>query len=105
MIATGNELYMVSDGGIASCLDAKTGKAHWSERLGGGHSASPILANGRIYFVSEPGVVNVVAADKEYKLLASNKLGERSLASPAVADGALFIRTSNHLWRFEKQQD
>ena len=105
MIATGNELYMVSDGGIASCLDAKTGKAHWSERLGGGHSASPILANGRIYFVSEPGVVNVVAADKEYKLLASNKLGERSLASPAVADGALFVRTSNHLWRFEKQEN
>lgn len=103
MLTVGNELYMVSDGGIASCIDSQTGKVHWQERLGGGHSASPIDSRQRIYFVSEAGVVNVVAAKKEFKLLATNKLGERSLASPAVADGALFIRTAGHLWRFENQ--
>jgi len=103
MLVTGEELYMVSDGGIASCVDAKTGKIHWSERLGGGHSASPIFSKGRIYFTSETGVVNVVSAGKNYKLLATNKLNERSLASPAVADNALFIRTTDHLWRFEQQ--
>lgn len=101
MVLTGNELFMVSDGGIASCVDAKSGEVHWSERLGGGCSASPILADGKLYVVNEAGTVYVVAAEKEFKLLAKNALGEKSLASPAVADGALFIRTAGHLWRFE----
>jgi outer membrane protein assembly factor BamB len=98
-LALGNELYLVSDGGIASCLDAKTGKAHWTERLGGGFSASPATAEGRIYFVSEAGVVFVIKAGTAYQLLARNELGERSLASPALIDDSIFIRTEAHLWR------
>ena len=101
MILTGNELFMVSDGGIASCVDAKSGEVHWSERLGGGCSASPILANGKLYQVNEAGTVYVLEAGKEFKLLSKKSLGERSLASPAVAHGALYIRTTDHLWRFE----
>ena len=101
MVLTGNELFMVSDGGIASCVDAKSGEVHWSERLGGGCSASPILANGKLYVVNEAGTVYVVDAGKEFNVLSKKSLGERSLASPAVADGALFIRTTGHLWRFQ----
>jgi len=56
-------------------------------------------AEGRIYFQNEDGTVYVVRADKTYELLATNELGERSLASPAVTDGALILRTENHLWR------
>ena len=92
---------MVSDGGIASCVDAKNGELHWSERLGGGCSASPILANGKLYQVNEAGTVYVLEAGKEFNLLSKKSLGERSLASPAVAQGALYIRTAGHLWRFE----
>lgn len=99
MILDGEELYFVSDAGVASCVDARTGKVHWSERLGGGFSASPILADGRLYFQNEEGVGYVVKAGREFRLLARNELGERSLASPAASEGALFIRTEGHLYR------
>jgi outer membrane protein assembly factor BamB len=98
----GNELYMVSDGGIASCLNALTGDVFWSERLGGGFSASPVAAEGRIYFVNESGTTFVLRAGKTFELLAKNDLNERSLASPALDEGALFIRTESHLWRIGK---
>jgi outer membrane protein assembly factor BamB len=100
-LALGNELYIVSDGGVASCLDAKTGNILWNERLGGGFSASPVSAENRIYFQNESGVGFVVAAGTNYQLLAKNDLGERSLASPAVIDNAIFIRTESHLWRVQ----
>jgi outer membrane protein assembly factor BamB len=99
LLLVGDELYMVSDGGIASCLDAKTGVVHWSERVGGNFSSSPIDANGRIYFQNEEGIATVVAAGKKFEVLAKNDLGERTLASYAVAEDALFIRTASHLWR------
>lgn len=95
----GDELYMVSDGGIASCLNALTGDVYWSERLGGGFSASPVAAEGRIYCVNESGVTSVVRAGKTFEILATDDLGERSLASPALDDGSIFIRTESHLWR------
>lgn len=99
MLALGDDLYFISDGGIANCVDAKTGKVHWTHRLDGGFSASPVEAEGRIYFQNEDGVGYVVQAGRTFTLLAENDLGERSLASYAVADGALFIRTESHLWR------
>ncbi len=101
MLAVGDELYMVSDGGIGSCVDARTGKVHWQERLGGSYSSSPIVSKGRIYYTNETGAVKVVKATKKFELLVTNELGERTLASPAVADNALFYRTEKHLWRFE----
>ena len=98
-LVLGDEVYFVSDAGIASCADARTGDVHWSERLGGGFSASPVAAEGRVYFQNEAGVGFVVKAGKTFELLAKNDLGERSLASYAVADGALFIRTETRLWK------
>ncbi len=100
-LLVGNELYVVSDGGVASCLDAKTGQVHWQERVGGNHSASPIHANGRIYFFSEEGNVSVVEAGRVFRVLAQNPLGERTLASCAVTGDALIVRTAGHLYRFE----
>lgn len=101
-IVVGDEIYFVSDSGIASCLDAKTGSLHWSERLGGGFSASPIFAEGRIYFLSEEGVGTVLKAGKTFEVLAKNELGERTLASPAVTDHTIFLRSKSHLWRIGK---
>jgi outer membrane protein assembly factor BamB len=101
-LVIGDKLYLVSDGGIASCFDAGTGKMHWSERLGGGFSASPVAAEGRIYFQNESGVGYVMKAGTKYELLAKNDLGERSLASPAILDNCIFIRTESHLWRIGK---
>jgi outer membrane protein assembly factor BamB len=99
MIVVGDELYFVSVAGIASCADARTGKIHWSERLGGNFSASPIATEGRLYFFNETGTAYVVNASKQYELLATNALGEATLASPVPADGVLFVRSESHLWR------
>jgi outer membrane protein assembly factor BamB len=100
-LVVGDELYLVSDGGMASCLDAKTGEVHWQERLGGHFSASPIAADGKIYVQSEEGVGVVFKAGKRFEIVAKNDLGEHSLASYAAADGALFIRTEKHVYRIQ----
>lgn len=99
MLLVGDELYFVSDGGIASCVDARTGKVHWQERIGGGFSASPVFADGRIYFQDEEGNATVIQPGKELVKLATNRLGERTLASYAVTDGSFFIRTESQLFR------
>lgn len=101
-VVVGDEVYFVSDAGIATCADAKTGTVHWSERLGGGFSASPVAAEGRVYFQNEVGVGFVVKAGKIYELLATNDLGERTLASYAVADGTLFIRSESRLRKIQR---
>jgi outer membrane protein assembly factor BamB len=98
-VVVGDEIYFVSDAGIATCATARTGDVLWSERLKGNFSASPVAIEGRIYFQNETGVGFVVKAAPTYELLATNDLGERSLASYAVADGALYIRTEGHLWK------
>jgi len=98
MLLVGDELYFVSDAGIASCVDARTGRVHWTERVGGNYSASPLLADGRIYLQNEEGIGVVLAPGKTFHQLARNSLAERSLASYAVTDGALFIRTEAHLY-------
>jgi outer membrane protein assembly factor BamB len=98
-IVIGDELYFVSDSGIATCLDARTGSLHWSERIGGGYSASPVAAEGRIYFQNEAGLGTVLRAGKTFEVLAKNDLAERTLASPAVTDGALFLRSESNVWR------
>jgi outer membrane protein assembly factor BamB len=101
MIVTGGLLFYVSDNGTATCADAATGKVHWAHRFGGGFSASPLLAEGRVYLQNESGVGYVVKADKTFQLLAENDLAERSLASYAADDNALYIRTDSHLWKIE----
>jgi outer membrane protein assembly factor BamB len=101
LILGGDDLFMVSDAGIATCVDAKTGMQHWQERIGGNYSASPVLADGKVYFQSEQGVGTVIKADRKFEALAKNDLKEPTLASYGVADGALFLRTEKHLYRFE----
>lgn len=98
-LLVGNELYMVSDNGIATCVDAKTGQELWRARLGGNHSASPIYADGKIYFLSEEGESVVIAPGRELKHLATNQLEGPTLASMAVSSGSLFIRSATHLYR------
>ena len=102
-ILVGDELYIVNDFGIATCVDALTGDIHWQERLGGNHSASPVFAGGRIYFQNERGVTTVLAPGTEFDVLARNRLDGSTLASMAVSDGALFFRTDTHLYRIEEQ--
>jgi len=102
-LLAGDELYIVSDRGIASCLDAKTGAVHWSERLPGAYSASPMLANGMVYFLNEEGTATVVKAEKTYQHVARSEVKERTLASFAAVDGALYLRTDKHLMRIEEK--
>jgi outer membrane protein assembly factor BamB len=95
---------MLSDNGIASCLDAKTGNPYWQVRLGGNHSASPIYADGRIYFLSEEGESVVIAPGKKYQVLATNQLDGQTLASMAVSSGSIFVRSQTHLYRLSNRQ-
>jgi outer membrane protein assembly factor BamB len=100
-VVVGDELYMVSDNGIAICADAKTGRVHWRHRLGGNFSASPVYADGRIYFLNEDGETTALAPGREFRKLATSTLDEQTLASMAVSGGAFFIRTALHLYRIE----
>jgi outer membrane protein assembly factor BamB len=97
-----DELYTVSDRGVASCFDARTGKIHWQKSVGEGPFwASPFYADGKIYVQSEHGVTTVLRAGKKFEVLAQNEMGERTFASYAAADGALYLRTEGHLYRIQ----
>jgi outer membrane protein assembly factor BamB len=98
----GDLLYLVSDNGVASCLEAHTGQEAWQHRLGGNYFASPILAEGRIYFFDDEGTSHVMEAGREAKVLAHNRLDAGCMASPAVAGKGLFVRTKTHLYRIEQ---
>lgn len=100
-LLVGDDLYFVNDRGVAVSADAKTGKQNWKERVGGNHSASPVFADGRIYFLSEEGEATVIAPEREYKVLAKNQLDGRFLASIAVSGKALFLRSDAYLYRIE----
>ena len=104
LLQVGDELYALSDNGVVTCFDAPSGEVIWQYRFDGNYSASPLYADGKLYFQSEQGPAMVLKAGRQYQLLAKNNLGERTLASYAVADGALFIRTAKHLYRVEKRQ-
>jgi outer membrane protein assembly factor BamB len=93
------DLYIVNDTGIAVCLDARTGQTYWQHRLNGTYSASPVFADGRIYFLSEEGLATVIAPGHEFRELASNTLSGDTLASIAVSNGSIFIRSASHLYR------
>ncbi len=97
MLVLGDELYYVADNGIASCADAKTGEVYWSERLGGGFSASPVAAEGRIYFQNETGTTFVLKPGKKFEQIAKNEIGEPTLASFAIADGTIYLRSEKYL--------
>jgi outer membrane protein assembly factor BamB len=91
-------LFVVADDGIARCLDAKTGEQKWKERLPGDYKASPLAADGRIYFMNLAGRCTVVAAAAKFEKLASNQLDDGVIASPAVSDGRLYLRGRKALY-------
>jgi outer membrane protein assembly factor BamB len=98
----GDLLYFIHEKGVVTCLDAKTGTKVWQARLGGEFSASPLYADGHIYFASQDGATHVVEPGRAFKVLAVNKLDDGCMASPAVAGKALFLRTKTHLYRIER---
>jgi len=102
-LLVGREIYFVSDNGILSCLDAITGKAHWRERLGGNYASSPFFADGRIYVVSREGKTTVFRPGTQFTRLAENRLDATVIATPAIADRAIFLRSDTHLYRIEKR--
>jgi outer membrane protein assembly factor BamB len=102
LLLVGDALFTVEDGGVAGCLDARTGKEFWRERIGGNYSASPITSEGRIYFFNDEGKTTVIEASKDFKKLAENQLDDGFMASPAIAGKALYLRTKAHLYRIEE---
>jgi len=95
-----NYLYTCSNAGVVTCFEAQTGKQIYKERLGssGGYTASPVAADGKLYFAGEDGDVRVVRAGPKFELLSVNPLGEPCMATPAISDGMIFIRTQHHLF-------
>ena len=102
LLLIGDLLYAINDGGIASCVDAKTGDVVWTQRIGGNFSASPIHADGRIYACNEEGKVTALATGREFKVLGESQLEAGCMASPAASGKALFVRTRTHLYRVEQ---
>jgi outer membrane protein assembly factor BamB len=98
----GDLLFMVTDAGVASAVEAKTGKVAWTARIGGTFSASPLVSGDRIYFFDEEGKTTVIEAGPAFKVLAENQLGDGFMASPAAADGALFLRSRTRLYRVDR---
>lgn len=98
-----NQLYWTSDDGIANCTDVRSGEVHWQERMNQQHLASPLLAEGRIYFFGKGGKTTVLQAGKQFERLAENLLEGDVVATPAIVDGTIFLRTDTHLYRIGKQ--
>jgi len=98
MIHVKPHLFAITDGGVATCMKAGTGEIVWQERVGGNFSASPVMADRRIYFVGDNGETTVIEAGPEFKVLAKNPLGEKLQASPAISQRQIFIRTEKNLF-------
>jgi len=95
-------IFMIADQGVASCVEARSGQSVWQKRIEGAFSASPVYADGRIYFFSEDGQTPVIEPAREFKQLALNKLDAGFMASPAITGKAFILRTKTHLYRIEE---
>ena len=102
-LLAGETLYLVTDNGIASAVDAQTGAVRWQQRFGHGFSASPLLAGGRIYFLDEDGRTTVIKAGGTGEPVATNQLEGSTLASMAVVSRSFLIRTGTHLYRIGRE--
>jgi outer membrane protein assembly factor BamB len=91
-------MFMVTEGGVVTCLEAESGNEVWKGRLRGDYWASPLYADGKIYFFSQEGYVSVISAGREFQLLAENELDERFIASPAIAGNTIIARSLTHLY-------
>ena len=94
-------IYIMADNGVASCLDAETGEQVWRQRIGGDYSASPILAGGHLYFASQDGKVTVLQPGREGKVIAENEIDGRIMASPAVVNNRLILRSDKAIYQFK----
>jgi len=103
----GTHIFILNDRGVVWCRDAKTGAEIWGgQRVRPGtYSASPVVADGKVYVISEDGVTTVFAAGPEFKILAENDLADYTLSSPAVSDGQIFLRTTKHLYCIGKRDN
>lgn len=97
-VARGDLLFLFSDKGIVTCVDAKSGQEYWKERIRGAFSGSPVRVKDKIYCITEKGEVIVLAAEKTFRELGRNELGERSRSTPAVTRGRMLLRTYSHLY-------
>jgi outer membrane protein assembly factor BamB len=102
-LLVGDELYLISDKGQLSCVEAKSGTVVWEDKLKGGYSASPIFANGNIYVTSEDGKGTLIKAGRKKEILGEFDLKEKTFASFAAADGALYVRTESQFYKFAKR--
>ncbi|MBM4069137.1 MAG: hypothetical protein FJ271_09365 [Planctomycetes bacterium] len=96
-LVQGDLLFLWNDRGVVTCADAEIGKTHWRERVPGSYYGSPVFANGHLYAMSREGDVVVLAADRKFRLVARNLLGEGSHSTPAIAGETLYLRTFTHL--------
>jgi outer membrane protein assembly factor BamB len=99
-VSDGKYLYILGDRGVMSCLDARTGAEIWAEKRvkPGIYSASPVLADGKLYVTSEDGTTTVIRSGSKFEILAENDLESYTLSTPAISDGQIFIRTEDHLY-------
>jgi len=104
-VVVGRELYIHDEAGVLVCYEAATGRVHYRQRLAGKFTASSVAGAGKVYFTNEAGTMYVVAAGPKYELLAKNQLEEETLASPAIADGVILLRTLTRLYAIEGTAD
>ena len=102
-VVSGEEMYWVSDDGMASCADPRTGEIYWQKRAGGRTFASPLYAEGRVYFFAQDGKTTVIRAGRQFEKLAENQLQGPVVATPAIVDGTIYLRTDTHLYRIQDQ--
>ena len=95
-----NLMFMVTEGGVVSCLEAQSGNEVWKGRLDGDYWASPLYADGKIYFFSREGNVSVISAGREFEILAENEFDQGFIASPAIAGNTIIVRSMTHLYCF-----
>ncbi len=96
-LAKDDLLFLFNDRGMVSCADVRTGAIHWRERLSGGFSGSPVYGDGKVYVIADDGTVLVIAAERQFRLLGRNPLGEPTRSTPAIAGNRLYFRTLSHL--------
>ena len=105
LVAHEGFVYGISDDGVAYCWDAKTGKERYRQRLGGGFSASPIIANGNIYAPNEDGKTYVYKTGPKYQVVSENDLNDGGFASPVIVGGQIFLRTNHKLYCIGKERN
>ena len=94
-------IYTAAEENYVTCLEAATGQIVWTERIGGKYAASPVYADGRLYFFNQKGTTTVLKPGRTFEVLATNTLDDGFMASPAVSGKAFFLRTRTHLYRIE----